>query len=243
MRWILLLPIVVCTALSSGCRGRTAGHHGDGDQVELGQNVTVMSKPLDPVFRDFNHNWRKFISVSPQLILPVNAPVKREVPTPPPIIHSECVLSTQAGGYVPQVTVIWNEIAQSTTNAAAQAPQDQVRRFDIGLHFNAFQRNYFSSALSTAPSTRFNLPQNSTLVNNPEAVMLTGPGLFPLLADYKIALLNDSASHQQFYHQTVVVREMSEGITANLRVSRLAGNDWNTEQQFVVTPPVCPTSS
>jgi len=233
----------------SGCSGR--GRSGDGGRVELGQNVTVNSKPLDPVFKDFSKSWRQFISASSELALPVVGVVKREPTAPEPIIFSECVFSPDAHGFVPQVTISWNElegqVIETPALAAAQRQAESqaeppIRRFDLGLHHDPFARNFYSSVFSTDKLKRFTLPPNSSLVNNPEAVLLTGPGLFPKLMDYKVLVLQDSETKRPFVKQTVIIRELSEGITSTMRVSHQVAKEWSTDQQFVFLPPVCPVS-
>jgi len=237
----------VCT---SGC---SRFGHGERDGVDLGQNVTVNSKPLDPVFKDFSNTWRQFISSSPELALAVAEGGKRETTPPEPITFSECVFSPDARGYVPQVTITWNEMSEKVTSgpatpgpaikaSAAVAQQPPLRRFDLGLHHDPFARNFYSSAFSTDQYKRFSLPSNSALVNNPEAVLLTGPGLFPKLMDYKSVSLQDPATNLPFTKQTLVVRELSEGISNTMRVSHLVGNEWTTDREFIFLAPVCPVS-
>jgi hypothetical protein len=244
MRWMRLV-LIALVVFTSGCRSR--GERGEHDGVNLGQNVTVNSKPVDPVFKDFPKTWRQFISSSPELALAVIPPEKREPAPPEAITFSECVFSPDAGGYVPQVTISWNEMSGQVIEARASSAQrtqteEQVRRFDLGLHHDPFTRNFYSSIFSGDRLKRFSLPSNSALVNNPEAVLLTGPGLFPKLMDYRAELLQDPATNRQFTKQTVVVRELSEGISNTMRVSHLVGKEWTTEQEFIFLAPVCPVS-
>jgi hypothetical protein len=248
MRWVSLFSIVLA-AFASGCGSR--GGSGNRDRIELGKNVTVSGKPLDPVFKNFPQSWRQFISTNPDLAVPVTGVATRQEPTSQqPIIISECVFSPDAQGYVPQVTLSWDEPSGSSVaarkqqqNAPGQSEQIPVRRFDLGLHHDAFGRNFYSSAMSTDKLKRFYLPPNSALVNNQEAVLLTGAGLFPKLMDYRTLTVRDSSSttNRQFLKQTVVLRELSEGITNTMRVSHLVGRAWKTDQQFVFLVPVCPT--
>jgi hypothetical protein len=147
------------------------------------------------------------------------------------------------------VTITWNESAGRVVQTPAALTQQQqqqgevrVRRFDLGIHHDPFVRNFYSSAFSTDKLKRFNLPSNSALVSNPEAVILTGPGLFPKLMDYKEIQLQDRERNLQFSRQTLVLRELSQGITNRLRVSNLVGKEWVTDKQIVFIPPVCPVS-
>jgi hypothetical protein len=251
MRWMRVFSILLL-AFTSGCHGRSG--HGDHDKIALGQNVTVNGKPLDPVFKDFPQSWRQFISQKPEFAIPVTgAAPKQEATSPQPTIIPQCVYSPEAQGYVPQVSLTWDEPsgpAVEPPSIAARKPPEKapnqqeepsVRRFDLGLLHDPFGRNLFSSAMSTDKLRRFNLPPNSALVNNQEAVLLTGPGLFPKLMDYRALTVRDSSTNRQFLKQTVVLRELSEGITNKMRVSHLVGREWNTDQHFVFLVPVCPT--
>jgi hypothetical protein len=245
LRLTCLISIFFQVLSVSACRSqRTNARGGEQDRIELGQNVTVNARPEDIAFKDFSKNWRQFVSTSPQLSATVIGKTKRE-PTPPePVIFSECVYNADAKGYVPQVTITWNE-APSQTAAAPGRDAQQVApalRFDLALHHDPFGRNYFSSALSTDKLKRFTLPSNSGLVNNPEAVMLTGPGLFPKLMDFRTESLQDAATNRQFSKNTIVLRDVSPGLSYTMRVSRLTGNAWNEDRQVVFLPPVCPNS-
>jgi hypothetical protein len=267
MRWMYLFSIVL-VAFMSGCRGRSGQQ--DRDRIELGQNVTVSSKPLDPVFKDFPQTWPQFVSKNPELAAPVTGEAPKQEPTSPqPIIVADCVYSPDAQGYVPQVSLSWDELSgpaaetpviaarrlergterreiarerqENQEKAAERQEETAVRRFDLGLHHDPFGRNLFSSVLSSERLQRFNLPPNSALVNNQEAVLLTGPGLFPKLMDYRATVVRDTDTNRQFLKQTVVLRELSEGISNTMRVSHRVGRDWNTDQQFVFSVPVCPS--
>src|SRR5208283_3820940 len=114
--------------------------------------------------------------------------------------------------------------------------------FDLGLVHDAFAGNFFSSALSTENGKRFSLPSDSALIKNPEALLLTGPGLFPKLLDYRAEVLEDRNTNRQFVRQTVVLGELSQGLSYNMRVSRPADDRWNADRQFVFISPVCPNS-
>jgi hypothetical protein len=248
LRLVGFFSLALCIGYSAACRSKQSSH-GERDEVNLNQNVTVSSKAVDVVFKDFEKNWQKFISQSPQLAQPVAGVVEQRENAPEPIITPECVYLSSAGGYVPRVTITWNsetppivlEARPKAVKAAAQ-PQDQTPelRLDLALHHDAFTRNTYSSVLSNEVNQRFNLPSNSALVNNPEAVRLTGPGLFPQLVQFRSQILN--AGNQQVTRNTAVVQELSEGLTYQMRVSRPTDNQWTTDQQFIFITPVCPTS-
>jgi hypothetical protein len=248
MRLLCLISIVVQVALLTACnRKGDRGRGVESEQIDLSQNVTQQGNSGDLAFKDFAKNWRNFISASPEIAAPVVGTVKREPAAAEPVIISECVLSPDARGYVPQITIIWNEPASQVTEVRARAQQQAQAevprmRFDLGLHYNAFGRNYYSAILSTDKLQRFSLPSNSALVNNPEAVVLTGPGLFPKMMDFTSQVVQDRGTSRRFDKQTLVLREVNQGITYTMRVSRLAGNKWNADRQVIFMAPVCPSS-
>ena len=254
LRSVGWLSLVLCIAWGSACRSKQATRSGERNEIDLNQNVTVNSKPQDVVFKDFEKNWRKFVSDNPQLAAAVVGTVQRPEGAPEPIISPECVYSDGAKGFVPRITITWNEAASQVVNERSarvqevqksqQAEQVQVpeMRIDLGLHHDPFTRNYFSSVLSTEVSKRFGLPSNSDLLSNPEAVRLTGPGLFPQLIAVRSQLLHDAATNRQIARNTVVMQELSEGLSYQMRVSHPAGNQWTASQQFVFVSPVCQTS-
>jgi hypothetical protein len=222
----------------NGCRGR--GGRGEHHRTE------VNSKAQSPEFKDFRNTWRQFISKSPEFTLPVTGIVRPERAAPEPIISPECVYSSEDRGFVPVVTIIWTvpagQVTETAATAARQQPEAPLRRFDLGQHYKPFERNLYSSALSTDKLKRFNLPSNSALEGNQEAVVGAGPGLFPVLADYRVEEIKDQKSNRRFYQETVVLSELSEGISNTLRVSSLAGREWKTDQVIQFMVPVCPVS-
>jgi hypothetical protein len=239
----------------SGCSKKPAAPRGESGEIELNQNVTVSGRPLDPVFKDFDNNWRQFVSDNPRLTLAVLGTDQRRPPAVEPIIVPECIFSESIKGFVPRVTVTWNEAAGQSAAAARFANVKSVQqtsqegqteipamRFDLGLHHDPFTRNFFSSALSTDVSKRFSLPSNSALLTNPEAVRLTGPGLFPKLLSVRTQVLQDAATNLQINRTTVAMQELNQGLSYQMRVSRLANNQWAADQLFVFMSPVCQTS-
>jgi hypothetical protein len=250
VRSLSWFSLILCVACSSACRSKQSSRGGDPDEINLSQNVTVKSKPQDVVFKDFENNWRKFISPSPLLAMPVVGTVQQRENAPQPIITPECLYVQSADGYVPRITITWNgepavmakarvKEANATASGQEQAPE---MRLDLALHHDAFARNYYSSVLSTDVNQRFNLPSNSGLVKDPEAVRLTGPGLFPQLLEFRTQLLHDTANNRQVARNTVVIQELSEGLTYQMRVSHRTGNQWTADQQFIFVTPVCQTS-
>jgi hypothetical protein len=252
LRFLGCLSLVFCIVASIGCRGKQAANRGEREEIALDQHVTVPSKPVDIVFKDFDNNWRKFVSEDPKLAQPVVGEIEHREAAPEPIITPECVYSDTAKGYVPRITVIWNEAGGQVVNPPSsrvvqvQQPQEAAQppemRIDLGLQHDPFTRNYFTSALSTGVSKRFSIPSNSALVSNPEAVRLTGPGLFPQLMSFRTEVLQDAATNRQMARNTVVLQELSEGLSYNMRVSRPTSNQWTTDQQFIFVSPVCPNS-
>jgi len=236
MRWICLFAILVLSFMT-GCRGR--GGREEHDRTE------VLSKPQSPEFKDFQNTWRQFISKSPELSVPVSGTISPERAAAEPIISSECLYSAEANGYVPQVTISWTDVANQVMETAATAARQEtakapIRRFDLGQHYKSFERNLYSSALSTDKLKRFTLPSNSAMVANPQAVVAAGPGLFPVLADYQVEEIKDQKSNRRFSKETVVLSELNGGISNTLRVSSLAGREWKTDRYIQFMVPVCP---
>ena len=246
LRSVGWFSLAFCIVWSGACSSKQPAHRGERDEIDLNQNVTVTIKPRDVVFKDFEQNWRQFISTNPRLEEPVAGLVPRREAVPEPIISPGCIYSDSAKGYVPRVTISWNEapgqvVSVERTQAAGQVQVPEMR-FDLGLHHDPFTRNYYSSVLTTETSKRFSLPSNSALVNDPGAVRLTGPGLFPQLLEFHYQLLQDVATHRQFAKSTVVLQELSEGLSYQMRVSRATGKGWTADRQFLFTSPVCQTT-
>jgi hypothetical protein len=226
MRLTWLLAVIAI----SGC-GHPAGEskRKERDRIDLSQTVTRNPRAESGIFRNFPDNWRQFISSSPELKLPVIVHSREEVWQPQ--VSSQCRFSTDSGGVVPEVTLSWNE------------PDRQgAIRFDLALHHDGFGRNYYSTATASSLPKRFNLPPNSALINDPEAVLLTGPGLFPLLMNFKTQTVEDRARQQRVRNQTVGLRELAAGLTYTIRISRLAKHEWIEEKRSVFLTPVCPSS-
>jgi hypothetical protein len=228
-----------------------------GDRIDLDQNVTADRKPQDIIFVDFEKNWRQFVHASPEIarsVVPRPTPAPTEQPFSP-VVTAECVFSADAGGRVPQVTVTWNE--DSTTPAppppAAQAAPEGAPgqravgdlsriRLDLALHHDGFERNYYTTILASEKLQRFKLPSNSPMINDTEAVLLTGPGLFPKLMDFRAESIVDLAARQNFDQLTMVLRDLSPGLSYSVRRDRPVENRWIEEQRFTFLTPVCPQS-
>jgi len=255
MRFACVLALAVCI-LSIGACNRQRRRNRD---IERGEGVIV--KPQDVLFVNFERNWRQMVSQSPQLLLPVVPPEKPQ-PAWEPLVIPECVFSSDAGRMSAQVTLVWNEAiggviieaprvaragraAAPPSPAAAQstaAAEPASIRFDLGLEHNPFVRNYFSSALATDKLKRFSLPSNSALMTDTQAVLLSGPGLFPKLMDFRAQTLTDRDTNQQFSRQELVLKDLKQGLTYTIRMSRLAQTQWGDEQQFAFLAPVCPNA-
>jgi hypothetical protein len=239
---IRALPIAVGIVAISAC-----SQHGntrrDADSIDLKQSVTAERDTQDPAFIDFEQNWRVFISNSPELALPV-------VPVPgspdqswDPIVVAECVFSPEAKGLVPQVTLTWNDgVADQSIRRRPRGSEAGPVRIDLAVHFNGFVRNYYSSVLSTAALDRFKLPSSSALIADSEAVMLTGPALFAKLMRFSVETIEDRDKGRQLQRHTLVIRDLSQGLTYKMRLSNLADGAWHEDRQYVFLTPVCPNS-
>ena len=242
---LLVTSVAGCLMAISAC-GQRGNSSGDRESIDLNQTVTAEQKPQDPIFIDFEKNWRQFISTTPELAIPV---IPSEGPPDEawdPIVVAECVFSPDAGGPVPQVTLTWNEpIAGAPDRPVGGQPPDSTSsttRVDLAVHYNGFARNYYSSVLSTAPLERFRLPSTSALIEDSEAIMLTGPALFPKLMRFSAETIQDRDTARQLRRLTLVLRDLSQGLTYKIRLSRMADGAWHEERQDVFLTPVCPQS-
>jgi len=248
-RTTLLCLLLVCVVSSASCSRKSRAQRENEEAIKLDQNVTSLTKPKDVIFIDFEKNWRKFIAVSPEFTLPVislKEPKQKEAWQP--LILAECTFSADAGGYVPQVTLVWNEPVPQVTPEIPGARKGQQRpeqqdtskvRFDLAVHYQGFEKNQYSTALSTEKQNRFNLPSNSELVSHPEAILLTGPSLFPKLMDFRSENLRERDTNREVVKKTLVLRDLSPGLTYTIRVCVRGENQWSEEKQFVFLTPVC----
>lgn len=248
-----LISGCLCLVLSCGRQSSTFKGTDSRNGIKLGQDVTNTLKPQDVIFLDFEKNWRKFISTSKALTLPVVPIREPEKKSWQPIVQAECVFSGDAGGNVPLVTLTWTEPQASNANPVPRSPalktsfQEQrgqepaasAVRFDLAVHYQGFARNYYSTILSTGKLQRFNLPSNSALVANPDAVLLTGPSLFPKLMDFRTEMVKDE-ENVEIPRLTLAVRDLAPGLAYTLRKVTLGNNEWNEEKQFAFSTPVCP---
>lgn len=306
------LPWLLCALAVAACEQEARLGSGNED-VRLDQDVTNRP-PQDPIFADFEKNWRKFVTEVPAFTLPVRRPeAPEEQPRWEPLVIAECVFSEDVGAQVPRVTLTWNEplgdggdveiepdgddgatapppagvatppgtvaAAPRTTVTGADRPErDQVvvppgddlvppdrgrppgddgrpsdggqppsgsppdvptERVDLALHHDGFGRNYYSTALTSELRERFRLPANSGLVADQEAVMLTGPALFPRLTDFRSDTLRARDTGERFRRRTLVLSDLSEGLTYNIRLSGRGDDVWNEERQFYFLTPIC----
>jgi hypothetical protein len=240
-----LIFISIISVIACGRRTQLGQRPDRENVINLNQNVTTDTKPQDAIFLDFQNNWRKFISPSTEFTLPV-VPINEKQKTAwDPIVLSECVYSTDAGSYVPQVTLIWNGPASQTPpspiNREEQGATESSKiRFDLTVQYKGFEKNYYTTALPTEKLKRFNLPSNSELVSHPEAVLLTGPGLFPKLMDFRTEVVKERDTNRDVEKQTLVLRDLSPGLTYTIRLCVRGDKQWTEDREFVFLTPVCP---
>jgi hypothetical protein len=249
-----VLISVICIISITACNRGDKLTQGNKDEIDLGQDVTSNKKPEDPIFVDFEKNWRNFISQSPEFalaVIPIKDKTQKEAWQP--LILAECVYSPDAAAQVPQVTLTWNEpvapatpipIPRRVEQKGEQQPEQKIQepaktRFDLTVHYEGFERNQYSTTLSTDKNKRFNLPSNSDLINQPEAVVLSGPSLFPKLMDFRTENLRERDTNREFVKKTLVLRDLSPGLTYTIRVAVLGNNQWIEEKEVVFLTPVC----
>jgi hypothetical protein len=221
--------------------------------------VTRPAAPQEPIqehhrgnaaaLTDFTRNWRQMISASPDLALPVQRPDRRPAPAWQPQVVSQCVMAG-SDRILAEVRVSWSEATESTPQlqlarqeagaAPGQPPPAPRLRFDLSLHYNGLQRNYYSAALAANRNDQFRLPSTSGLVNDQASVLVTGPGLFPRLHDYIVQVVQDPARRQSIAQHTLVLRELSHGLTYTLSLDRPVANGWSEQGRVAFQTPVCP---
>lgn len=239
--------VLLCLSFLFSCGRQSVSLERAGKgEIGLDQDVTNSTKPQDPIFVNFQKDWRKFINPSPELALPV-VPIRDLTKRPvwQPILQADCVFSAAAGGNVPQITLRWNETAAQTPAPKIQS-QKQERtqlakvRFDLALHYKGFERNYYSTALATDELKRFELPSNSELITDSDALLVTGPGLFPMLVEFQTQLVKAQGTNEEIPRQTLVLRDLAPGLAYTLRQATLVDNHWNEDKEFAFSTPVCP---
>jgi len=217
--------------------------------LELEQGITTDIQPQDEIFVDFEANWRKFISPREELTLEVVT--QDSDVTWKPLIFSECVFSEGAGAYVPAMTLTWIERSPVSDNAPV--------RFDVTTHYQGFQRDFYATIFPVAAEQRFNLPSNSALVTNTEAVLLTGPALFPKVVEFSQTSLSTGPqtapqAEPQTEPQTgpvaqataiggfqyqLKVQDLGPGLAYKIRKCDLVQSEWRTDQLATFSTPVC----
>jgi hypothetical protein len=233
-RLISACLILLCIGSATSCGRKNLG---------LDQDVTNSIKPEDILFIDFQKNWKQFINSSREFTLPVVPVREPERQTWQPILQQDCVFSADAGESLPQIILTWNETAApSTLRVAEKRNPAALQRFDLSLHYQGFERNFFTTALSSAKLQRFQLPSNSALITNTGALMLAGTGLFPKLVDYHTVMVTPPGSNVAIPRQTLVVRDLAPGLAYTLRKANLDNEQWSGGDQFTFSTPVCPKS-
>jgi hypothetical protein len=64
--------------------------------------------------------------------------------------------------------------------------------------------------------------------------------LFPKLMDYRTETIQDRDTRREIKKHTVVLRDLSPGLSYTIRLSALGDNRWNEQREFVFLTPVCP---
>lgn len=222
----------------SSCGDRNTTHmDDDDDKINLDQDVTHRLRPLDSIFLDFDKNWTKFINRTEVLRRPVRIPKQPEVWEP--VIISDCVFSQEAGGAVAQVEISWNE-----------QPVERPVRFDLSLHYQGFERNYYTTIYPVKEEERFNLPENSQFISDTAAVLLTGPSMFPKVVAFNTQSLQGQDPSQQqvqggrdITRYTLRLRDMGPGLSYRIRMCTFNQEVWTPTSETIFTTPICPTDN
>lgn len=226
-----MLMFIVPAIIFFGCGNK--GGRLDKEKIDLDQNVTNRHRPLDTVFLNFEKDWKKFISPNQMLAMPVM--VTEEKQSWEPLIFSDCSFQAEVQANVPQVELTWNEPAM----------QEQPLRFDIALHYQGFEKNYYTSVLATDKPERFALPANSAFINDTAAVLLTGPSIFPKVQGLNRQTLASPNIDQQQQNvtlrSTLKLTQLGPGLSYRIRMSRFNKEVWIPTQEVIITTPICPT--
>ena len=70
--------------------------------------------------------------------------------------------------------------------------------------------------------------------------MLTGPSLFPKLMDYRTETFQDRETRREIKKRTLVLRDLSPGLSYTIRLSAPGDSRWDEQKKFVFLTPVCP---
>jgi hypothetical protein len=196
------------------------------DGVHLDQRVTTQRVRRDAAFADFETHWQRFVSPSPDLARAVSESPGGTQERWAPTSTAACQHSTTAGGLVPLVMLTWSD----PTPGAAEAPPRL--RVDLAVHHRGFERALYSSAVLDDRQDRLLLPSTSGLVADPDALLLTGPVLFPTLVD-------DNAVAPTPGRHEIGLRDLGEGLTYAVRLSRWDAGAWIERGRTLVLVPVC----
>ncbi|MGZ5253773.1 MAG: hypothetical protein ACXWV5_06285 [Flavitalea sp.] len=204
------------------------------DQIDLDQNVTNRPLPVDSVFLNFERDWKKFISPTQVFLLPI---MKEQEETWEPLVFSDCSFVAEAKRNIPQVEIAWNS-----------PPMQSAVRFDIALHYQGFEKNYYTSVLIGDTQTRFNIPGNSSFVKDTAAVILTGPALFPKVLNFaqqtsasNPAAINQASQQVNMVRNVLRLSDLGPGLSYRIRMCNMVGEQWTPTREVIVTTPICPT--
>lgn len=148
-----------------------------------------------------------------------------------PEIKVDCQYYAAAGGRIPLVQVHW-----------LSPPANTPVRFDIALHYQGFQKNYYSTLFPVEKEKRFGLPLQSNYIRDSPAVLLTGPSLFPKVVDYQSAI-DTSATRIGKTHidgNTLLLTDVGPGLAYRIRMCTFAKGAWTPSHEILFSAPICP---
>jgi hypothetical protein len=224
-------PLVAALWLAAGLGGTmglscAAAPRSQDEGVQLAQHVTTRRAPRDPAFDDFEAGWRRFVSPAAELAEPVGNGPQDSIPWTP-AIAAECVHSAAAGGEVPMVTLSWREPRSKSEEVAV------VARLDLTVHHRGFERAYFTSVRLGSDQSRLLLPASSALVADLDALLLTGPVIYPAVTSFRREPAEDGD------RVVAALRDLGEGLTYTVRLSLRQDGAWLQSGQAMVLAPVC----
>jgi hypothetical protein len=123
----------------------------------------------------------------------------------------------------------------------------QPVRFDIALHFQGFEKNYYTTVFPVENLKRFNIPANSQFLLDTAAVLLTGPAMLPKVIDFHqetIQMPSQPTLKKQgesvMMKQSLRIIDMGPGLSYRIRLCTFNKESWTPTREVIFTTPICP---
>jgi hypothetical protein len=189
-----------------------------GNDSSQGDEVTV---DVDDLYDDFPNTWRTMVSDRDELGYALVDDGNAEGWQP--AVVSDCVASAAAGGNVARVQLTWVE-------------DGNTERFDLTVAYRGFETGYFTTAFPVEAGTRFLLPPDSAYLDDEQAMLQVGPGVFPLVSGYAREELDDLAGSAVY---TLTIEGLSAGLSYTIRGANLQDDRWYARKKYAFSTPIC----